>query len=67
MRSVAVRQNVMSQTAQWLNKNNFYNKNSMKKIKEYFKQLFCRHDWAYEYWTHGIIRTCKKCGKVKRM
>lgn len=39
----------------------------MKKLKEYFKQLFCRHDWAYEYWTHGIIRTCKKCGKVKRM
>lgn len=39
----------------------------MKKIKEYFKQLFCKHDWEYEYWTNGIIKTCKKCGKVKRM
>lgn len=30
-------------------------------------KLFCKHDWEYEYWTNGIIKTCKKCGKIKRM
>lgn len=36
-------------------------------IKKWLKELFCKHDWGYEYWTHGIIRTCRNCGKVKRM
>ena len=65
MMDVAIKLNVVSLTAQWCIMNNF-NKNRMK-IKEYFKQLFCKHDWEYEYWTNGIIKTCKKCGKVKRM
>ena len=30
-------------------------------------KLFCKHDWDYRYWTDGITKTCKKCGKIKRM
>ena len=34
-------------------------------LKKWFKQLFCKHDWHHEVWTHGIVRTCRKCGKFK--
>ena len=37
------------------------------KKSKWFKQLFCKHDWVYDYWTYGIIKICKKCGKVKSM
>ena len=39
----------------------------MKKLKLWWKQLFCKHKWGYEYWTHGIIKTCAKCGKIKKV
>ena len=37
------------------------------RLKLWWKQLFCKHDWEYEYWTTGIIITCPKCGKVKSL
>ena len=36
-------------------------------IKKWFKQLFCKHNWNYEYYTNGIVKTCSKCGKVKKL
>ena len=39
----------------------------MKRLKLWWKQLFCQHKWRSEYWTHGIIKTCIKCGKVKSL
>lgn len=37
------------------------------KIKSKLKQLFCNHKWVHEFWTHGIIKICTKCGKVKSL
>lgn len=39
----------------------------MKRLKLWWKQLFCKHKWRSECWTHGIIKTCIKCGKVKSL
>ena len=48
----------------------------MTKLKNYFKQLFCKHSWTVVRWhyTHGpcgndpriieVEMKCKKCGKV---
>lgn len=32
-------------------------------IKKWFKQLFCKHDWSYEYYTNGIVRLAKSVVK----
>lgn len=39
----------------------------MNRLKLWWKQLFCKHKWSHECWTHGIIKTCVKCGKVKSL
>ena len=40
----------------------------MNRLKLWWKQLFCKHKWEYEYSTYnGIIKTCIKCGKVKSL
>ena len=46
----------------------------MNKIKNFFKQLFCKHDYAWA--TYGGLffnlsgetrfLACRKCGKVKK-
>ena len=59
-----------------MRKNNISESGNMKKIKRWFEQLFCKHEWEdiccigkHRYYNHGpgviYVRqcVCKKCGK----